>query len=432
MTEKIPMKINLLISIMFLLFGTSFSQVNWVKYPSNPVMTKGPDNFDIIAIGQPTVLFENDTIKMWYVGVGSDMKGRICYAYSTDGIQWNKLDSAVIDVGNPGEWDCGWLDTPEIVRDPSGYKMYYYGDTAQQNAAISSAIGVAFSADGIHWAKHPGNPVFTKGNPGEWDCTWVESPAVIYDDSSSEYQMWYNGVDTSTWKIQIGLATSIDGINWIRYTGNPVVSTGSWGTYDDIWLGTPAVLKENGTYKMWYSSASTVSYDTVTEKFDTIAICYATSDDGISWIKFAGNPLLNTYSPPSDTSIDNGGPWACDVIYDPNENNYKMWYETQAGFCYATSNVTTAIYNFTPIEKDNIIIYPNPASDAVTIENRSGDFSSNDHFELFDDLGKKIYSEHINTKSAVIIDLRKYPSGHYFAKVYSGSNIQTNKIEVIK
>lgn len=410
----------------------SYSQVSWIKYTSNPVLTTGPDIFDIIALGQPSVLFENDTIKMWYAAAGNDMKARICYAYSLDGVQWIKNDSPVIDVGNPGTWDCGWLDTPEIVRDASGYKMFYYGDTTQQFAAISSAMGMAYSTDGIHWTKHPGNPVFTKGNIGDWDGSWVESPAVIYDDSSNLYMMWYNGIDTSTWKVQIGLATSSDGVTWTRNANNPVLSAGAWGEYDDMWLGTPAVIKENGIYKLWYSSASTNSYNVITEKFDTINMCYASSADGVNWMKYPANPLFNNFTAPHDSIVDNGGPWACDVVYDPNEDNYKMWYETSAGICFASSVVTTDIQPYTINPSDDIFIFPNPARDELTIENKTKQFLPGDFAEIFDIQGRKVFHGSLDKIISYNIDLRNYTTGQYFVKIQSGMNLFSQKIEIIK
>lgn len=416
------MKKYVLFFIACLYFAIGYTQVNWTKYGSNPVLTEGPDTFDIIAIGQPTVLFENDTIKMWYAAAGNDMKARICYAYSVDGIQWFKHDSPVIDVGNPGEWDCGWLDTPEIVRDASGYKMYFYGDTTQQFAAISSAIGMAYSADGIHWTKHLGNPIFTKGNPGEWDCSWVESPAVIYDDSSGEYKMWYNGIDTATWKIEIGLATSPDGINWTKDANNPVISSGYWGQYDDMWLGTPAVLHENGLYELWYSATSTTSYNAVTEKFDTVSICYATSADGVNWTKFAGNPLFNTYTTPFDSVTEAGGPWACDVVFIPGDNKYKMWYETFAGICFATSVITTSLPFISTLKSEDIILYPNPSNGNFNII--LPEFPA--MIRIINAEGK-IISEMFSEKEKISIQSNLSP-GIYFLEIETEKNAFSKKI----
>lgn len=367
------------------------AQVEWTKYTGNPVIAKGPDVFDINAIGQPTVLLENDTFRMWYAGVGNDWKARICYAYSTDGINWVKHTGAVIDVGGPGEWDRGWLDTPEIVKDNTGYKLYYYGDTLWQPAAINSSMGVAFSSDGINWVKYAGNPVLTKGNYGDWDGTWVESPAVLFDSVSNQYKMWYNGVDTLTWKIQIGLATSGDGINWVKYAGNPVLTTGNWGMYDDIWLGTPAVIKKGNYFEMWYSSACTNSYNPFTQSFDTLGICFAYSTDGIIWVKHSENPLFNTFTVPYDTLVDSGGPWAADVVFVPSQNSYMMWFETISGLSLATATVTSSeIIYYTHLKE--VYVYPNPFTDNTYITTAKP--LTGACLTVYSSLGKIVFTRH--------------------------------------
>lgn len=186
------------------------AQIEWTKYDDNFVLTHGPDNFDVLAIGQPCVLYEDGLIRMWYPGVGNDGKARLCYATSSDGIEWTKY-GVVMDVGAADEWDRGWIDTPDVVKTDDGYVLVYYGDTVQQVSEINSAMGVAYSIDGITWTKDPGNPVFGIAEIGDWDGTWVESPALFWDDANNRIMMFYNGVDTATWKIKIGLAFSDDG-----------------------------------------------------------------------------------------------------------------------------------------------------------------------------------------------------------------------------
>lgn len=362
----------LTILVLIIIMKTSlFAQTQWVKHPGNPVLDKGPASWDILAIGQPTVLYENDTIKMWYGGVGSDWKSRICYAWSLDGINWTKHSNPVMDVGGPGEWDRGWLDTPEILKDGSGYKMLYYGDTAWQSSEINSSIGIAYSLDGINWTKEVSNPVFVKGNPGDWDGTWVESPALFYDSIAGLYKMWYNGVDTSTWKIQIGLATSANAVTWTRHPSNPVLSNNYWGVYDDMWMGTPAVLHNGNHFELWYSSTSASSFNTGTMSFDTVNICFATSADGISWIKHASNPLFNTYTAPHNPSIDKGGPWAPDVIFIPATDTYMMFFEAEGGTSDYTISLATAQKDTLSqiLEKNSIraTVFPNPFSTSTYV-----------------------------------------------------------------
>jgi len=404
-----------------------YSQTQWTKYAGNPVLVKGPDAWDAIGIGQPTVLWENDTIKMWYIGVGADFKGRLCYAYSLDGINWVKHNNIVMDVGGAGAWDRGWLDTPEIVRDSSGYKLYYYGDTAWQFSAINSAIGVAYSTDGINWTKEASNPIFTKGTTGEWDDTWVESPAVIFDyNINGPYKMWYNGMDTTTWRVQIGLATSMDGITWVKHTGNPVLSNGNWGTYDDMWLGTPAVLYDGNAFEMWYSSTAASSYNVNTQAFDTVGICYATSTDGINWVKHPLNPVFNTFTAPYDSLLDSKGPWAADVVFNPNTQTYMLWFEAAGGFMLATApkdNVTIA----DKIHSESVNIYPNPASEYFIFENMKDNLVKACQIIVYDVLGREVAREPV-TEKITRIETSYWPSGVYILNWINNNTIISRKL----
>ena len=429
-------------TIILILIALSVSlqaQVEWTKYANNPVFTKGPAFYDWSAVGQPTVLIENDTIKLWYAAVGGDMKSRIGYAYSTDGVSWTKHSDMVINTGYSGEWDSKWLDTPEIVKVDSGYLLYFYGDSmgydtnyTHYEAVTHSAIGVAFSTNGINWTKYANNPVFSKGNIGDWDVTWIESPAILVNDSTNELLMWYNGIDTATWKLQIGLATSSDGVTWTKYANNPVITNGDMGTYDDMWLGTPAVIYKTDHYEMWYSSAGSQDYNDTTKKFDTLRICFATSANGIDWTKYENNTLFNTGTTPYDSLIDEGGPWAPDVIFDADSNIYKMWFEAKGGFLLATSPNTFIYSNNDNPEFTNIDlkIYPNPISDYFIIDFSNLPKSTWD-ISLYNVNGQKIKQFKDITDTKYIINTKSISKGAYLIKL-TNSNGETITKKIIK
>ncbi|MFH0866330.1 MAG: T9SS type A sorting domain-containing protein [Bacteroidota bacterium] len=417
------MKINLTLCIFSLSFFFHIqAQVNWVKYPSNPVVVKQNFLTEFYAIGQPAVIMENDTFKMWYVACGLDHKGRVLYATSVNGSTWTKYGggAVIMDVDSAGSWDDTWTDTPEIVHGPNGYLLYFFGDSITDvqpdpQAPTSSALGVATSPDGINWTRYSGNPILTKGDTGSWENFWIESPAVLWDSATSQYMMWYSGVNKN-WLIQTGLATSPDGLNWTKYPGNPVITYGPPQSYDDMWVAVPSVIKKDGQFEMWYNAFNSIA------AWDTTFICFATSTDGINWTKYAGNPLLNTFTPPSDTTVDKGGPWACDVVYDPNENNYKMWYETSAGFCYATSGVTTGNSFLSPFEKEDILVYPNPSGSFVNLLLPV----SGSEMKIFNASGNVVFEKTLKSGHEVVtLDL---PGGIYFLKVTMGNSVLTKKI----
>jgi predicted GH43/DUF377 family glycosyl hydrolase len=407
--------------LLFILITILYSQTDWAKYLNNPVMVKQNLLTEFYAIGQPTVIMENDTFKMWYGAAGIDHRGRILYAYSVNGINWTKYQNGaiVLNIGSAGEWDAKWLDTPEIVRSPTDYKLFYYGDVVDTFPPHSAAIGLATSTNGINWTKHPNNPIFTKGESLSWEGYWIESPAVLYDEEI--YKMWYTGVPYD-WRIRIGYATSSDGVSWIKHPNNPVLDVGAPGSWDDMWVAVPAVIKRNNRFEMFYSALSEA--DIATGRYDTIRIGYATSYDGVNWTKYP-EPVLTTLTPPHNPAVDSNGPWAPDVVFDGT--NYRMWYETAAGFCYATAPLSVIEFGeqrpITAVE-----ISPNPFH-SYTLINCPGHFS----FKVFDVSGKLHKS--LSGQDRIVWDGRnehrqKLRSGVYFGVLLIGDCKQTQKLVI--
>jgi len=116
--------------------------------------------------------------------------------------------------------------------------------------------------------------------------------------------------------------------DWIRYENNPIIDVGSAGTWDSRASGPTSVIYHNGMYKAWLFGVD----DT-----DTGKIGYATSTNGIEWIKYENNPVLvpGIQGEWDDSNADH----ACVLIID---NVYKMWYmgedENSARIGYATSS----------------------------------------------------------------------------------------------
>ena len=121
--------------------------------------------------------------------------------------------------------------------------------------------------------------------------------------------------------------TVIAQTNWEKYAGNPVIVPGPPGEWDDYWIFSGDVLFDDSTFHMWYSS-----WDSVNTR-----IGYATSPDGITWTKYAGNPVMDIGLP---GSWDESGVSRPTVVY--NESVYHLWYwgENTSGINrlgYATS-----------------------------------------------------------------------------------------------
>jgi beta-1,2-mannobiose phosphorylase / 1,2-beta-oligomannan phosphorylase len=178
---------------------------------------------------------------------------------------------------------------------------------------LALSLGEAFGQ--YAWTKDARNPVFSGVN-GTWSNN-VFSPCVLFNLDSARYEMWFSANPGPTsnpdWDpYSVGFAVSNDGINWSMYP-SPVLSP-SPGTWDSFTIQSPFVLRENGQYKMWYSSYNN-AFPSLPGYFG-----YATSPDGIHWTKYTGNPIFG----PGTAAWEAAGPSNCKVI--PKQGGYRMWF----------------------------------------------------------------------------------------------------------
>ena len=160
---------------------------------------------------------------MWYHGCNEGYEScSIGYATSPDGKNWTKHVANPVLEGESGEWDGEIVGSPAVIRNGTGYEMWYWG---------GSAIGRATSSDGIHWTKESNNPVLSEG----WNGQSPAQPFVLLEGDI--YKMWFRQGATSD--SSIGYAESTDGIHWTLSDCNPVLIPGPMG---GLWL--PMIVRE--------------------------------------------------------------------------------------------------------------------------------------------------------------------------------------------
>lgn len=206
---------------------------------------------------------------------------------------------------------------PRVFYENGVYRMWFRLRTS------GGGVGYATSTDGIQWAHSGPRSVLGAGSPGAWDGGAVGAGPVV--KVGNQYFMYYTGESGST--VQIGLATSPDGIVWMK-SPNPVLSpSASWETNN---VGAGSVLKVGEVFHLYYHGVDIQG---------ATSICLATSTDGITWTKYDGNPILRS----SEPWESNGGIYFPNVLYD--NGVYKMVYATRSlfnasseGFGIATSS----------------------------------------------------------------------------------------------
>lgn len=223
---------------------SSNHRVAW-EVRGEPVLSRGPDGeWDSVDTLNPSVFKVGGTFynlysgfdgKAWHTGL----------ATSRDAINWEKQGTDPIISPNPESWEGDYIAANGSLYHDGERFLYWY----QAGRRGGTSIGVAFSVDARHWSKHVG-PVLSSGSSRSWDETAVGDPYVIRSQGS--YYMYYLG-QTRFGVQRLGVARSADGIHFQKSHSNPILETGPPGSFDERGLGEPAVFRVGGRYFMLYT-----------------------------------------------------------------------------------------------------------------------------------------------------------------------------------
>jgi hypothetical protein len=254
-------------------YATSIDGITWTLKNFFAIEPSGSlGSFDEVWATDASVIEDGDTLRMWYGGNGR-LAGGIGYAWSTNGVDWTKVKGAGIGGSTfDGSMDGASLVgpgvvTPTVVKVGSVFHMWY----AKLVADGKSRIGYARSSNGRNWTVVPGSgtaqAVVDVGQSGEFDFDQVWWPWVLYNEQQAVFEMWYQGLDDPLFGLvpRLGCAISSDGIVWEKIAGN-----GDSGACRNT-LAQPAVILDDGIYRMWYALTSNTAPN-------NDFVLYATSD----------------------------------------------------------------------------------------------------------------------------------------------------------
>ncbi len=180
--------------------GLAISEDNgytFIKISDGPILDR--NIVDPYAIGNVSILIENNIWKMWYMSYAkwevlngiSEPFYNIKYAESIDGINWDRKGIVCIDFKNGEE---AGLARPYVFKQNGLYKMFYSFRTAaanyRNNKNESYKMGYAESADGLDWIRKDEEVGIETSDDG-WDSEMIAYPC-IYNHNDKIY-MFYNG-----------------------------------------------------------------------------------------------------------------------------------------------------------------------------------------------------------------------------------------------
>ncbi|KAH9300391.1 hypothetical protein KI387_011974 [Taxus chinensis] len=283
-----------------------------------------------------------DIYRMYYYGRSEDVwnmgvkpfnnflpTGRIGMAVSSDGAAFRRYrgpltNGAVMDPSdNPDAFDSVHLAVSDIVYSEGKWLLYYFGGGMEELPQVGKPgeryrgvrllPGVASSVDGIRFSDRRG-PLLDVGKPGSWDENGVSWPRVFNVDGKlfMTYHTRESGGPAGMGFFSAGLAVTGDGQRWEKV--GKILSGGEPGTWDEGGVSVRHVIRVGDQFAMFYEGSNF--------KFE-FAIGLALSNDGVTWKKEPGGPVLTART--GEDVWDNvivGTPY----VLEMPDGSFRMYY----------------------------------------------------------------------------------------------------------
>lgn len=292
----------------------------WEDYTTNPLVD--PDSradypsvlYDAAAFG----VSEGAPWRMWY-----GASGTLKMITSMDGLAWSSADSAT-GLDNPGHAEVLYDADGFGITGGAPFRIWYW--TSDMTYTLDD-LHTAQSNDGIAWGndqaitQNSSSPLITGISGTGWNRGTYGPACVLYqpgapnsgtDPWDYRFVMYYDGTSGGT--ESLGLAYSVDGIDWTAYASSPVLPYGGSGAWDAAFATFGTVFQDENGYHLWYSGGQSTSHE---------GIGYASSPDGFTWTKASTNPIFAVGG--SAPTYRAGRAYTPDVILAP-DGSLRMYY----------------------------------------------------------------------------------------------------------
>ncbi len=247
-----------------------------ISFPLNDVRTPNKHNklvispsfvkgeFDSHGADCPFLFSHNGSYYMTYVGWDS-IGYRTGLAVSEDLHRWKKL-GMIIDrgpAGSPTEYNVAMtsilrknelFSKGELIKVNGMFVGTYHAYPSPGYESGPGVIGLCYSKNLKNW--EVGEPVLLPSPDIGWERGGLYKSWLMRNDGV--YYLFYNAKNNTDhpWQEETGFAFSEDLKTWEKYPGNPVLKTGSPGSFDERFASDPCVLRHRESWLMFYFGAS--------------------------------------------------------------------------------------------------------------------------------------------------------------------------------
>ncbi len=230
----------------------------------------------------------------------------------------NVAPDPILSLGELGTFDEFGTNPLSVIKEGNEIRMYYCGWTRCETVPFNSAIGFAQSFDGGNTFTKIGkggpvlsyspNEPFLLGSPkikkfnGTWYLWYAAGSKWVTNDGKPE----------PVYKIRV--ATSTDGINWVKMEKNLIEVK----LEEDECQASADVFFDNNKYHMFFSYRYSIGYRK--DKNKGYRIGYASSVDLVNWIRDDAKAGIETSDEGWDSEMI-----SYSYVFELNNNRYMVY-----------------------------------------------------------------------------------------------------------
>ena len=204
-------------------------------YEGNPVLQRSNNpTWDNQFIDPGAMIYHDGTFHMFFNGInGFPAPVGVGYATSPDGYQWTRQVSEPV-LSATALSDSNLLGSNLFVTsalvEPEGTWILYFYTLAGSTFNDPGEIGRATAPAATGpWTIDP-DPMLSPGPDGSWDDVQVTAPNVLKTEEG--YLMYYDALGQGSTSM-IGMATSADGLQWEKYN-DPATNDPAFAESDPV------------------------------------------------------------------------------------------------------------------------------------------------------------------------------------------------------
>ena len=239
----------------------------WTRLSVDPIVSPKGDTFESAGTFNPSVVKKEGKFVMLYRAQDRNGTSSLGYATSDDGIHFTRRPEPVMVAEAPYE-KGGGVEDPRLQRIGDTYYLTYTGYNNVDGAAADkkdAQLCLATSADLIHWQRHG---IIIPSFKGQWNVKWTKSGAIVPEKLNGKYWMYYladaQGKDT-----QMGVAYSADLLHWTEALDHPVLASRP-GSFDSqvVEPGPAPIITPEGIFLIYNGADDKQVYSTGWVLFD--------------------------------------------------------------------------------------------------------------------------------------------------------------------